>query len=134
MRLLFTLLVFFCISTSFSQKNPAVSWEFDTKEDELGTPRTEIFLLVDGKKNFVGKGIGEFFELPANNFSDSQYQIPAKAISACSGFWAGLGHRLYVIHKGDFLLVQEGFLESESSKRAKIRFKTIKKIPLNPQK
>lgn len=133
MRTLFICLFSFFLSIAFAQKAPTIAWQFDTKEDNLGTPRTDIFLLVNGKKHFITKGTGGFSELPADNFSDPNYQIPKNAISACSGFWGGLGNRLCIVPQGNVLLVQQGFLDSEAND-TKIKYQTIKKIPLSPKK
>jgi hypothetical protein len=63
-------------------------------------------------------------------FKDSQYQIPQTALSACTGFWAGLGHQICVIQKGNMLEVKEGFLEAEARRGTKVKYKTIKKITI----
>ena len=109
---------------------PELKWKFMTVEDDMGTPRTDIFLLVNNKEYMIAKGTGNFETLEKDQYKSSQYQIPEKALLACAGFWAGLGHQLYVTQKGNVLEIKEGFLEAESNRGTKVRFKTIKKISL----
>jgi hypothetical protein len=109
---------------------PTLSWVFETIEDDMGNPRTTIYLVVDSKKHEIGKGVGNFNELEKADFSSSQFQIPKNALTACSGFWAGLGHQLCVIQEGNMLQVKEGFLEAESRRGRKVKFKTIKQIKI----
>ena len=117
-----------CLSYLFAA--PEVIWDFDVKEDELGNPRTTIYLLVDGKKHAVGKGTGHFHVLQKEVFSDLNFQVPKNALTACAGFWAGLSHHFCVIQKGKVLEVKEGFLDEGATKRTKIKYKTIQTIPL----
>lgn len=117
--------------TLFFQKEiPSLVWEFETIEDSLGIPQTTIYLIVNGNKTLIDKGIGNFSELEKKFFAESQYQIPKNALSACTGFWAGLGHHICVIQKGNVLEIKNGFLDAESPKGTKVRFKTIKKIKI----
>jgi hypothetical protein len=131
MRYLF-LLVFSIIGfTNVLAQNttPQISWEFETVEDSLNIPRTAIYVVVNKKKTLVVKeGMGNFSELEKKLFTQSQYQIPKNAISACTGFWAGLGHQVCVVPKGKVLEVKEGFLDAESPRGTKVRYKTIKTI------
>ncbi|KOY85420.1 hypothetical protein AD998_03965 [bacterium 336/3] len=118
-------------SNGFAQNNsPKISWEFTSVEDDMGIPRTTIYVVVNEKKTLLVKGMGVFHELEKDSFRQSQYQIPKNAISACAGFWAGLGHQICVVPKGKVLEIKEGFLEAESPKGTKVRYKTIKTITL----
>jgi hypothetical protein len=128
--LIFLTAIYFTNLTPEFNTPPKFAWEFVSIEDDMGVPRTTIYLLVDGKKHEIGKGTGNFNELEKAFFNNSQYQIPKEALSACTGFWAGLGHQICVIQKGNILEIKEGFLEAESPKRTKVKFKTIKKITL----
>jgi hypothetical protein len=132
MRYLFVILLsVVSYSGIFAQStNPNISWEFETVEDSMAIPRTTIYVVVNKKKTLVGKGMGNFSELEKNLFSQSQYQIPKNAVSACAGFWAGLGHQICVVPKGKSLEVKEGFLDAESPRGTRVRYKTIKTINL----
>ncbi len=115
----------------FSQKEvPSLAWEFETVEDSLGIPQTTIYLIVNANKTLIDKGIGNFSELEKEFFTEPQYQILKNALSACTGFWAGLGHHICVLQKGNVLEVKNGFLDAESPKGTKVKFRTIKKINL----
>jgi hypothetical protein len=109
---------------------PTLSWSFETLTDEMDIPRTTIYLVVDGNKTLIGKGTGEFRELEKDSFDESQYQIPKNALSACTGFWAGLAHHFCVIQSGKVLMVKQGYLDAESPKGSKVKYKTVKKIKL----
>lgn len=109
---------------------PQLSWSFDTIEDDMGNPQTTIYLVVNDKKTLIGKGVGNFNELDKKVFQDQNYQIPANALTACAGFWAGLSHHFCVIQKGNTLEVKEGFLDEGATENTKIQYKTIKKIAL----
>jgi len=126
--LLFTTL---SLSNSFAQTQPTIAWEFTSVEDDMGIPRTTIYVVINQKKTQVAKGMGNFSELEKASFSQSEYQIPKNAISACTGFWAGLGHQICVVPKGKSFEIKEGFLDAESPKGTKVRFKTIKTITLS---
>ncbi|MCU0447782.1 MAG: hypothetical protein MUE85_23020 [Microscillaceae bacterium] len=131
MLLKICLLIPYLFAYLLAQPNsPKLAWEFSTIEDDMGNPRTQIYLLVNDQKHEIGKGVGNFSELEKSQYTNSQYQIPASALSACAGFWAGLGHQLWVTQKGKVLLVKEGFLEAESRRGTKVIYKTIKKINL----
>lgn len=131
MRYLFLLVFSLIAFTNVLAQNtpPQISWEFETVEDSLNIPRTAIYVVVNKKKTLVVKeGMGNFSELEKKLFTQSQYQIPKNAISACTGFWAGLGHQVCVVPKGKVLEVKEGFLDAESPRGTKVRYKTIKTI------
>ena len=81
----------------------------------------------------IKKATSYFNELEKQAFSQSQYQIPKNAISACSGFWGGLGHQICVVQSAknnNILEVKERFLEAEAKKGTRIALKTIKKITI----
>lgn len=123
---------FFILSNPMTAQvnSPKLAWEFTTLEDSLGTPQTTIHLLVNGQKTLIGKGIGNFSELDKASYTETQYQIPGNALTACTGFWAGLGHHYCVIQNKSVLEVKEGFLDEEAPRGARIRYKTVQKINL----
>jgi hypothetical protein len=109
---------------------PTIAWEFSSVEDDLGNPQTTIYIIVNNQKTEVGKGVGNFSEIPKENFADPNYQIPAEALTACTGFWAGLAHHLYIVKKGNMLWVQEGYADENEPAGSKMVYRTIKKIKL----
>ncbi len=144
MKKLFILyfLCFFCIEISAQNKSkntpktPEISWIFEKQGLDEDKPETTIYLVVNGEKTLIKKATSYFNELEKQVFTQSQYQIPKNALSACSGFWGGLGHHICVVSTGknsNILEIKEGFLEAESEKGTKIVFKTIKKITFKKQ-
>ena len=138
MKKLFILyfLCFFCIEISAQNKSkntpktPEISWIFEKQGLEEDKPETTIYLVVNGEKTLIKKAASYFEELEKQVFTQSQYQIPKNALSACSGFWGGLGHHIYVaqnVKNSNILEIKEGFLEAEANKGTKIVFKIIKK-------
>ena len=139
---IFYFLCFFCVE--ISAQNPTksgakatdkpleISWIFEKQGLEEDKPETTIYLVVNGEKVLIKKATSYFNELEKQVFTQSQYQIPKNALSACSGFWGGLGHHIYVaqnVKNSNILEIKEGFLEAEAQKGTKVVFKTIKKIP-----
>jgi len=103
-----------------------LKWEFLTEEDDEGTPKTKITLLINGNKNLLtSEAEGGFEEIAKNNYS--QENIPETALIACKGFWAGLLHVVYVEQQGNTLVVKQGFLDEGVEEMA---FEELKKIPL----
>ncbi len=134
---IFYFLCFFCIEISAQNKSkntpktPEISWIFEKQGLEEDKPETTIYLVVNGEKTLIKKATSYFNELEKQVFTQTQYQIPKNALSACSGYWAGLGHHICVVSAGknsNILEVKEGFLDAESEKGTKVAFKTIKKI------
>jgi ABC-type phosphate/phosphonate transport system substrate-binding protein len=76
------------------------------------TPYAEIyFSYVSATKNaeivVATQAMGEYNSVDKSSFA--QLKIPAEAVAAISGFWAGLGTAYYAIEKDGKVLVFEGF-------------------------
>lgn len=130
MYLIFLYSLLFFSPNHSSHFPPQLTWKFVSVEDDMGNPRTSIYLIINDKEHLIGKGTGNFNTLEKELYAEKQYQIPSNALTACAGFWAGLGHQLYVVQKGNILEVKEGFLDAESPKGTRVKFKTIKKITI----
>ncbi|OLE54970.1 MAG: hypothetical protein AUG51_04835 [Acidobacteria bacterium 13_1_20CM_3_53_8] len=80
------------------------TWAFDTHEDRNGYPRTNVFLVVGGRRVLVRRNVIAQFTVVAPEDYRS-HSVPATAIAACQGWWAGGGEDLYVIRRNQQLIV-----------------------------
>jgi glucose/arabinose dehydrogenase len=101
----------------------AVTKAYTGQTDE---PLAQIAVLVNGKSTiFTENAMGEFQEVTKADFE--RYSIPAEAVAATSGFWAGLGTAFYAVQKDGKVLVYEGF---QDEGQPKYTYKEIKAIPI----
>lgn len=79
-----------------------------TTSDDM--PRAEVSLYLN-KARYVIDTIQtcDLFE-PADY---AKYEIPAEAISACGGWWAGAGDYLYAIVEEDVCIVMQGWQDEQ---------------------
>jgi hypothetical protein len=112
--------------TYFSTNIPTDSiphWYFNTREDTLGNPQTQIFLVSrDSVK--IADATAPFSVIEKQEYLDKK--LPQNTLTACSGFWAGLDQAFIVVDSSDFWLVKAKF-EDESSEEPE-SFETIKVI------
>lgn len=79
-----------------------IDWRFDADRDRAGNPVSVVILLVDGAAIPIrGRSGGEFHILAKEEFKE--HHIPANALGACAGWWAGAGDDYYVSLRGGFL-------------------------------
>lgn len=77
-------------------KTSGFTWEFKKLgEGSYGAPLTQVNLLISGSTIEVEKTEFGFFEMKKSEYAD--YHIPAGAITACRGWWAGAGIDYWVI-------------------------------------
>ncbi len=106
---------------SFGQAAPApscrpllVTWQFDTRADKDLTPHTNVFLRVSGKRFLVLRGsTAEFQVIKQQEYKD--HKVPAEAIAACAGWFAGQGDDLYVIRRAGKLIVFDRALDEQEA-------------------
>lgn len=83
---------------------PVLAWEFTNVGIGMyDTPITMVYLVVNGIKHEVQKIEFGFWGLNKESFAD--YQIPADALTACSGWWAGAGIDYWVTLKEGKLII-----------------------------
>ena len=105
------------------QRNPNVEWLFDVlRVDEFGAPHTRVFLVVGGRRVFILQAASQFHVVERQHNRDD---IPARAIAACSGAYAGQGQDLYVIRRNRQLIVylrdwDEGMTAAPSYRRLRV--------------
>jgi hypothetical protein len=113
-------------TTYFNTNIPTDSiphWYFNTREDTLGNPKTQIFLVSrDSVK--IADATAPFSVIEKQEYLDKK--LPGNTLTACSGFWAGLDQAYIVVDSSNFWLVKAKY-EDESSEEPE-SFETIKVI------
>jgi len=85
---------------------PELKWEFKrVGTGEYDTPINDINIIVNGKKHFLAKEYYSFSEMPASDYKS--YEIPADAIIATRGWWAGAGIDYWAIQKDNEIIVMK---------------------------
>lgn len=102
---------------------PAVAWVFVIKRDKNLTPRSSVFLRVAGKSTLVFQGIDEFRTLARADYKE--HHVPADALAACTGWWAGQGDDLYVVRRKQRFEVYRRELDEQSGPFPVKRIKSI---------
>ena len=89
--------------------------------DSLETPHFDVMLSVNGKEIKI-KSINGCGDIAKSEYKT--YGIPADAVSACGGWWAGAGDYYYVIMKNSQPSLFEGWMD-ESQKEKGYHWKEI---------
>lgn len=85
---------------------PELKWEFKrVGTGEYDTPINDINIIVNGKNHFIAKEYYSFSEMPASDYKS--YEIPAEAIIAARGWWAGAGIDYWAIQKDNEIIVMK---------------------------
>lgn len=85
---------------------PELRWEFKrVGTGEYDTPINDVNIIVNGKKHFIAKEYYSFSEMPVSDYK--AYEIPADAIIATRGWWAGTGIDYWVLQKGNEIIVMK---------------------------
>lgn len=94
----------------------------DRGTDSLGTPHNDVYLLVGGTETKV-KSVNACAEIVAADYA--RHEIPAEAVAACGGWWAGAGDYYYVVMKEGKPVVFEGW-QDEGQKDKGFHWKEFK--------
>jgi hypothetical protein len=100
-----------------------VAWAFDTHEDRDGNPHTKVSLVVGARRVLVTETTANFNVVERKDFKE--HAVPAAAVAACSGWWAGAGQDLYVIRRGRTLVVYSRTLDEQTRTPPYRRLKVI---------
>jgi len=100
-----------------------VTWAFDTHEDRNGNPHTKVFLIVGARRVLVMETTANFSALERKDFKE--HGVPATAVTACSGWWAGAGEDLYVVRRNRSLIVFSRSLDEQAPASPYKRLKVI---------
>gem|GEM_PF-1708842 len=85
---------------------PEVKWEFKrVGTGEYDTPINDVNIIVNGKKHFIAKEYYSFSEMPVSDYKS--YEIPADAIIATRGWWAGMGIDYWAVQQGYEIIVMK---------------------------
>jgi hypothetical protein len=104
-----------------------VSFQFDIREDTAGNPRGKIMLAIGERKVVIlPKATSQFRTLETSDYKS--HDVPAAAIAACSGWWAGKGEDLYVLRRKKDLVVMIRYLDEGSARKP--AYKRLKIIPM----
>ena len=114
----------------FRQKSspaPAgVTFRFDEREDGDGNPHTKVFLAVGDRRVLLRETTGKFSALDKSDYKS--HHVPAAAVAACTGWWAGSGEDLYVLRRNRSLIVYSRTLDEQAPVGA---YRRLKVIPLS---
>jgi hypothetical protein len=100
-----------------------IEWVFDTRNDSDGNPRTGVYLRTGGRRFFILRDTAQFSVLERQSYGERN--IPASAITACTGWWAGSGEDMYVIRRGRQLIVYIRYLDEQTETGRYRRLKAI---------
>jgi hypothetical protein len=106
---------------------PKITWLFDIKENKEGTPQGKIYLQVGDRKVLIlPDTAGNYSVLERADYKS--HMVPAHAVTASTGWWAGQGEDLYVIRRGNQLIVFIRDLDESARVGA---YRRLKVIPLH---
>ncbi len=107
-------------------RTPPLQWVFQTRRDAQTDPHTDVFLRVGSRQVLVLRQAEEEFTVSAKAEYKDQH-IPAQALAACAGWWAGAGDDLYVVRRGSSLVVYRREVDEQAPD---FPWKRLKVIPL----
>jgi len=108
---------------------PLLEWRFKmtTTHDGNYTPTTTVFLRINNNMEFViePKARAAFHVLQPKDFETSG--VPKRALTACSGWFAGGGEDYYATYDGKRVLVYHRSLDELQKIE---RYKLIRRLPV----
>ena len=108
-----------------ASRPPIVAWSFDIHDYDI-SPHGRVFLRVNGRNTLVvSKADMQYQTVPRLGYHERN--IPAAALTACSGWWAGAGVDLYVVRRGGRLNV---FLRDRDEQAPDTAYRLIKSVPI----
>jgi hypothetical protein len=110
------------------RRQTTADWQFETRRRTYDTPDTRIYLKVNGRRIFILRASSEFSILAPGDYKT--HDVPAGAIAACTGWWAGQGQDLYVVRRKNQLLVYVRYEDEEADLPG---YRRLKVIPLGRQ-
>lgn len=105
---------------------PALTWIFDTHEDKQLIPQSKVYLRVGTKRVLIEEKAQAGFRT-VSRMDYKVYKIPAAALTACSGWFAGGGQDMYVIQHKKSLRVYRRWTDEQAPE---FHYKLIRTIAL----
>lgn len=81
-----------------------------TGEDEHGNPHHQVFIVVNEQSVKIAD-VMACDEIPKDEYLSRE--IPANAIAACGGWWAGAGDYFYALEYKGMIVVMKGWQDEE---------------------
>ncbi len=107
-----------------SPRAPALSWVFDTHQDKEFVPHSKVYLRVGTKRVLIEPNAEfEFNTVSRKEFKDQK--VPALALTACWGWFAGGGEVLYVVQHKKALRVYRRWEDEQAPDFPYKRIRTI---------
>lgn len=104
-----------------------VSFEYREREGRDSLPRTDVSLTVHGRRFLIRSNVvGKFRNLERSEYAE--HQVPGAAVAAGTGWWAGQGEDIYVVRRGNQLVVYVRELD-ESAGASKYRRRRVIPLP-----
>lgn len=91
-------------------------------QDDLGNPRSQIFLEVNGQEIDLQDAVA-CEKIEAKDYKT--YQIPEAAVDACGGWWAGSGDYFYLIKNTSSNYYQVMHAEVDEQGAAEYKYDSI---------
>lgn len=110
-------------SSVIAQEKTKIDWEFDIKEDSQGNPNGKVFLNVGKRRVLILKDAWWMFNVV--DLKADRQDVPVKAITACSGWWAGSGVDMYVIRRKNQFVIYIRYLDEQTDVPRYERLKSI---------
>src|ERR1051326_2461977 len=101
-----------------------VAFQFEEREDGDGNPHTKVFLAVGDRRVLLQETTAKFSVLDKNEYKS--HGVPATAVAACTGWWAGAGEDFYVVRSAGRLIVYTRDLDEQAPAS---RYRRVKVIP-----
>lgn len=98
-----------------------------TVMDEYENPHSQVFLQINEQRIKIAD-ISACDIIGGDSFT--QYEMPANALAACGGWWAGAGDYLYAVREGTHIKVMKGW-QDEAQEDKGFHYELAKDIDLS---
>ncbi len=98
--------------------------------DEYENPNSQVFIQINDSRIKIAD-IQACDVIGPDSYA--QYDIPADAIAACGGWWAGAGDYFYAVRDGDIIRVMKGW-QDEGQEDQGFHYETNREIDLKTLK
>jgi len=86
-----------------------------SSNDDTENPKSEIYLSISGNEIDIQEAVVACEQIKKADYSN--YKIPAEAIDACGGWWAGTGEYFYIIEnkESDYYMVMYAAVDEQAT-------------------